>query len=211
MKKIISLFKRNYDGDFLVYNEVVPGAEWVIDGKGVATEKADGTAAAIIDGKYYKRYDRKLTKSAFKRKKAGHKGPWQIKDFKPKPEGWINCEAKPDQVTGHWPGWIPVNMNKDYYFVEALERYKEKYRKMPPNGTYEVIGPRVNANPYKLSSHEIKRHKDLVLVDFPPRDFDGIKEWLGEHELEGIVWHWEDKMVKIKRRDFGLKWPIKQY
>ncbi len=30
MQKIISLFQRNYDGDKLVRDEVVPGAEWVI-------------------------------------------------------------------------------------------------------------------------------------------------------------------------------------
>lgn len=37
MKKIISLFQRNYDGDRLVRNEVTPGAEWVINGEGTAT------------------------------------------------------------------------------------------------------------------------------------------------------------------------------
>lgn len=37
MKKIISLFQRNYDGDRLVRNEVVSGAEWVMNGEGTAT------------------------------------------------------------------------------------------------------------------------------------------------------------------------------
>lgn len=39
MQKIISLFQRNYDGDHLVRDEVVPGAEWVLRGEGVATRK----------------------------------------------------------------------------------------------------------------------------------------------------------------------------
>lgn len=39
MKKIISLFVRNYDGDRLVRDEIVPGAEWVVAGEGVATVK----------------------------------------------------------------------------------------------------------------------------------------------------------------------------
>jgi hypothetical protein len=39
MQKIISLFQRNYDGDKLVRNEVTPGAEWVINGEGIATRK----------------------------------------------------------------------------------------------------------------------------------------------------------------------------
>jgi hypothetical protein len=34
MKKIISLFKRDYEGNRQVYNEVVPGAEWVTNGGG---------------------------------------------------------------------------------------------------------------------------------------------------------------------------------
>ena len=50
MKKIISLFQRNYDGDRLVRDEVVPGAEWVIAGEGVATEKYDGTSCMVRGG-----------------------------------------------------------------------------------------------------------------------------------------------------------------
>lgn len=36
MKKTIGLFQRNYDGDRLVRDEIVPGAEWVAAGEGVA-------------------------------------------------------------------------------------------------------------------------------------------------------------------------------
>lgn len=49
MKKIISLFQRNYNGDHLVRNEVVPGAEWVLAGEGVATRKFDGTSEWVYD------------------------------------------------------------------------------------------------------------------------------------------------------------------
>jgi len=45
MKKIITLFQRNYKTDRLVRNEVTPGAEWVINGEGVATRKYDGTCS----------------------------------------------------------------------------------------------------------------------------------------------------------------------
>ncbi len=50
MQKIISLFQRNYDGDRLVRDEVTPGAEWVINGEGIATVKWDGTCCMIKDG-----------------------------------------------------------------------------------------------------------------------------------------------------------------
>ena len=39
MKKTLSLFQRNYDGDRLVRDELVPGAEWVASGEGVATRR----------------------------------------------------------------------------------------------------------------------------------------------------------------------------
>lgn len=63
MKKIISLFQRNYDGDRRVRDEVVPGAEWVLAGEGVATRKWDGTCCLVRDGKLYARYDAKKGKT----------------------------------------------------------------------------------------------------------------------------------------------------
>ena len=59
MKKIPSLFKRDYEGARFVYDEVVPGCEWVLDGEGVATVKYDGTSCMVRDGVLYKRYDYK--------------------------------------------------------------------------------------------------------------------------------------------------------
>ena len=59
MKKIQSLFARNYDTDRLVRNEVVPGSEWVLNGEGRATVKWDGTSVLIKDGALFKRYDAK--------------------------------------------------------------------------------------------------------------------------------------------------------
>jgi hypothetical protein len=50
MQKIISLFQRNYDTDRLVRDEVTPGAEWVINGEGIATRKWDGTCCKIEKG-----------------------------------------------------------------------------------------------------------------------------------------------------------------
>ena len=47
MKKIISLFQRNYNTDRLVRNEVVPGAEWVLAGEGTPTRKYDGVCTMI--------------------------------------------------------------------------------------------------------------------------------------------------------------------
>lgn len=49
------------------------------------------------------------------------------------------------------------------------------------------------------------RHgEDVVVV---PRSFDGIRDWLANHDEEGIVF-WKDgePKCKIKRTDFGFEW-----
>ena len=75
------------------------------------------------------------------------------------------------------------------------------------DGTYELIGPKVQGNKYGLDSHIFRRHGDKILDDVP-RDFEGLKIYFEQHpEFEGIVWHHPNgRLVKIKRRDFGLSW-----
>lgn len=184
MIKVITLFKRDYEGTRLVYNELVDGAEWIVRGEGKATEKIDGTSCLIRDGKLYKRYDVK-------------KGRTPPPDFEPAQD--------PDPITGHWPGWIPVSDDKpeDKWHREAWEA-GGKYL---PNGTYELIGPKVQGNKYNLSEHRFRLHDDNI-IEPVPRDFDGLKGYLESHpQFEGIVWHHPDgRLVKIKRKDFGLRW-----
>lgn len=201
MKKTPSLFKRDYEGNRLVFDEVVEGSEWVLEGRGVATLKVDGTCCKVEAGVLYKRYDRKLTKAASRRRRKGHRGPWPLEDFKPAPEEWEACMPKPNEHTGHWPGWLPVSDGpEDQYHREAFED------KDLEDGTYELVGPKVQGNPHGLDSHELWRHGE-VLAEVP-RDFAGLKEWLAEHHVEGVVWHHPDgHMVKLKRKDFGYDWP----
>ena len=212
MKKIPSLFKRDYDGDSrLVFDEIVPGSEWVIDGEGQATVKIDGTACMILDGKLYKRYDRKLTKSAHKRKVRNPSFVPGLEHFKAAPDGWEPCEPEPNAHTGHWPGWVPVGDGpEDKYHREAWNRYEGYHPTFET--TRELVGPAIQGNPYDLSEHYLWSHdQPFYLKDDPPRDFDALREWFKSHEVEGIVWHHSDgRMVKIKRRDFGLSWPCKK-
>lgn len=201
MKKIISLFQRNYDGDRLVRNEIVPGAEWVIAGEGVATQKYDGTCCLIHDGKLYKRYE----------VKPGGKAP---ANFEPANDV--------DENTGKQQGWVRVgdgpedrwhrealayarldDIGNPYYGVRMIGDY-------PAAGTYELVGPKVQGNPEGLREHRLVRH-GVHIVDDCPRDFDGIREFLRTHDIEGIVWHHLDgSMVKIKTKDFGLKRPKRE-
>lgn len=187
MKKIISLFQRNYDGDRLVRNEVVPGAEWVMAGEGVATRKLDGTCCLVRDGKLYKRYEIK----------PGGKAP-------------ANFETanEVDQETGKQQGWVPVtNCPDDRWHIEAFggDWQACDIGGWLEDGTYELCGPKVQGNPEGSPKHQLFTHGAIELADCP-RDFDGIREYLCEHDIEGIVWHHPDgRMVKIKAKDFGLK------
>ena len=201
MKKIPSLFKRNYGGDRLVYNEVVEGCEWVLQGQGRATIKWDGTACMVRNGRLYKRYDRKPTRQGKKKPPAER----TIDDYKLAPRWWEPCEPTPNFHTGHWPGWVPVGDGPDDQYHR--EAFTNTGGHLIANGTFEAIGPRIQGNPHDYKMHYLVRHGGLARDDVP-RDFEGLRAWLEENECEGIVWHHPDgRMAKIKRRDFGLPWP----
>lgn len=186
MKKIISLFQRNYDGDRLVRDEIVPGAEWVVEGKGIATRKWDGTCCMVRGGKLYKRYE-----------------------IKPNGVAPLNFEPanELDKNTGKQQGWVPVGEGpEDKWHREAWERQPRE------DGTYELVGPKIQGNPEGFDFHILLKHGALILPDpvmhpLPvPRDFNGLREYLHLTDIEGIVWHHPDgRMVKIKKKDFGLK------
>jgi hypothetical protein len=181
MKKTVSLFQRNYDTDRRVRDEIVPGAEWVSAGEGVATQKFDGTSCLVRGGRFYKRHDAKKGKT---------------------PPAGFEAAQDPDPATGHWPGWLPVGDGpEDRWHWEAWNAAATPLT----DGTYELCGPKIQGNPEGLASHQLLRHG---AVEFPdaPRTFAALKEWLESHDVEGIVWHHPDgRMVKIKARDFGLK------
>jgi hypothetical protein len=180
MKKIISVFQRNYDGDRMIRDEVVPGAEWVLEGDGVATRKYDGSCCMIKEGILYKRYDAKAGRTP--------------------PEGFIAAQ-EPDAKTGHWPGWIKVGDGpEDRWFREAFMNTIMEKR----DGTYEAIGPHFQGNPERLGIEVLEPHGREVLQGFP-RTFFGIKEALERLDIEGVVFHHPDgRMAKVKKKDYGL-------
>lgn len=190
MKKIQTLFERVYENHRVVgiTDKVAEGMEWVLKGEGLATVKIDGSCCAIINGELYKRYDAKKGK-------------------KP-PEGAIPC-CKHDPVTGHWTHWVKCDKNNpsDKWFIEALKNTKNVF--VITDGTYEAIGPHFQGNPYNFYEDFLCNHgTDKIEVE---RTFDGIKKYLFDHEIEGIVF-WKDgePQCKIKCSDFGFEWPIKR-
>lgn len=197
MRKIPTLFKREFENHTVTKCRPELSDEslrWVLDGEGDATIKWDGSCCAIIDGVFYKRYDAK-------------KG-------KPMPEGAIPCQDKPDEITGHWPCWVKVSVDKpeDRWFREAFWTAANREDLVGEEGdwTYEAIGKHFQGNPYKMWFDRLVPHgKDVV--DIPDRSYEGIREYLRTNEIEGIVF-WKDgkPQCKIKKTDFGFEWPIKE-
>ena len=65
MKKIPTLFKREFQDHRVISISPElssPDLAWVLAGEGTATEKIDGACCAIINGRFYKRYDAKKNK-----------------------------------------------------------------------------------------------------------------------------------------------------
>lgn len=185
MKKIPSVFERNHDGDHLCRDEVAPAAAWVAAGEGRATRKWDGTCCLVDGGKLFKRYDAKRGKTP--------------------PPGFIPAQ-EPDPVTGHHTGWLAVGDGpEDQWFRAAWSALTSPLL----DGTYELCGPKISANPEQFPDHIFVPHGDEELPDAPTQ-FEALREYLRPLRIEGIVWHHPDgRMAKVKRRDFGMPWPVK--
>lgn len=187
MKKIPTLFKREFENHKVVgiTDEITPGCEDAFY-HGIATVKIDGSCCAIIDGEFYKRYDAKKGKQA--------------------PEGAIPC-CDPDPITGHHPHWVKVNPDdpSDKWFVEAYNNSQID----TIDGTYEAVGLHFNGNPYSLEEDILFKHGTNEVAVY--RDFESIRSFLQETEIEGLVfWLNNEPVCKIKRSDFGLPWPVKE-
>ena len=187
MKKIPTLFERQFENHKVIRitPKITKGMEWVFNGEGTATVKIDGSCCAIIDGELYKRYDAKKGKKV--------------------PDGAIPC-CEPDKITGHHPHWLKCNKDNpaDKWFITAFENSKPT-----KDGTYEAIGVHFQGNPYHLSNDILERHGERIIENID-RSFEGIKEFLRNNYIEGIVF-WKDgePKCKIKRSDFGFEWGNK--
>jgi hypothetical protein len=193
MKKMPCVFARDFHGknSFTMRNEPTPECDWVFRGEGVATRKFDGTACMVLGGELYKRYDAKQRKLP--------------------PPGAIPCD-EPDPVTGHHPHWVRVSeVPEDQWHLCAWFR-QGFHIKQPPfgppiDGTYELCGPHFSANPEGLPCDLFLPH-GAESYENVPRTFDGLKTFLREHVIEGLVFHGpEGQMAKVRRADFGLPWP----
>lgn len=183
MKKIPTVFERDWNGDrSRVVNQVNPGCEWVLAGEGKPTLKMDGTCCMVRDGKLFKRRE------------------IRAKDSLPSDFELAEYDATTEKIVG----WVPVGDGpEDRYHREALAEAGRTF----PDGTYELLGPKIQGNPERAVAHTLIPHGVKIIFDVP-RDFEGLQYWLASRDMEGVVFHHPDgRMAKIKLRDFGLKRP----
>jgi hypothetical protein len=186
MKKISTLFKKDPQNLGRVINEVNPENEWVFT-DGIPTRKYDGAAACIINGEVYKRYD--------------------VKKNRQVPDGAIPCQEA-DLITGHHPHWLKCSHDKkeDKYFFEGFNSLAGLGKVI--DGTYELIGEKVQGNPEKIKGHYLVKHGAEVLAELTtPMTFENLKAYLEKADIEGIVFHHktDGRMCKLRKSDFGIR------
>jgi hypothetical protein len=158
MRKIPTIFVRDMTKQpALVTPAWAAGCEWVRDGEGIATRKWDGTSVLIREGKMFKR--REL--------RAGEAAP---ADFE---------SLGTDENTGKTVGWVPVGDG-------PYDKWHREAACDAPDGTYELVGPKVNGNRDKFAEHCLVKHGGEA-VWLPSVEFDSLKEWLAAHNIEGVV------------------------
>lgn len=188
MQSIPTLFVRDYSvKPVKITNAVTEECQWVLDGEGFASEKMDGTCCMVRGGFLYRRYAYKVGRT-------------------PK-SGWIPAQPEANR-DGNWPGWILIDFKDpaDQWHLEAAA-YWVANEIDPDDGTYELVGHKINGNPYGLKDHRLWRH-GVDLLPSCPRDFDGLRSYLEEVPIEGVVFHHPDgRFSKVKRKDFGFEWP----
>jgi hypothetical protein len=172
MRKIPTLFKRDPENMKHVLSEVHPDCQWVLDGEGIATAKHDGTCFMLDE----------------------HGDWWARREVKPgkkTPPDFIPIET--DENTGKTVGWEPAAASGFYKWLqEAAEHFVDD---IP--GTYELMGPKVQGNPERLSRHVLMSHGDEELRILPeelnyeqlPGILDDLQKFQG---FEGVVWHHPD-------------------
>jgi len=181
MKKIPTLFKRDPNNMRFVTREPHPDCLWVLAGEGWPTAKLDGTCCLIRNGHLYRRRELKQGQDTI--------------------AGWEPAQETCDPITGKFPGWVPVGDGKeDRYHREAWDALEDRI-----DGTYELLGPKVQGNPENRTSHTLEPHGRIALPDVA-RSFTILQALLSNFQYEGIVWHHPDgRMAKLKVRDFGFK------
>jgi hypothetical protein len=186
MRKIKTIFDRDWEGDRKVVDKYVypQVVEQLKTAK--ATEKLDGTNIRLtLRGGLVVRVEKRCNPSKIQ-KHNGIEEPWYVDASEGDPQDKYIFEA-----------------------VKAMEVYP------CPDGEWsgEALGPMIQGNPLKLEHHVVVLFSLGMAPEFfdVPTTYNELKAWLplqkskfgNDCGIEGIVWHCENgDMFKIKVKDF---------
>lgn len=188
MKKIPTLFVRDSENMARVVDEVHPDCGWVIAGEGVPTRKYDGTCVMFDGFQWWARRE--------------------VKKGKNPPPNFVQVDF--DEMTGKTVGWEPIEQSSftRFHAEAVVNGWGDGFRAEWPEGTYELVGPKINGNPEAIGKHLLIQHAAAELLTPPAAyDLDTLRRWVlafnAEDGAEGVVWHHPDgRMAKLKARDF---------
>ena len=181
MDKVPTIFQRDPTNMSRVTPEPHPGAAWVFAGEGHPTRKLDGTNVRVdVAGG--------VVVAFWKRRNPTR-------------------EAK---LAGAEPSYVSASRDDpaDRHLFAALDVTDTAQW---PDGQWpcEALGPKIqggreSAMP-RLYAFSLFPE---ILPEFP-RTVNGIRAFLEEHPMEGVVWHHPDRQRfgKIKARDLSIPYP----
>lgn len=202
MKKIPTMFVRDFDTG-LVTPEITAGCEWT-QTEGYATAKWDGVCVLFNGVKWYAR---RTVENANALGTAGI--PYEWYGIRNGPEGFMLEEY--DEKTGKAFGWVPASQSDIApYLLEAIVFTKDM--SPLPSGTYELVGPKINGNPYEVTVHGLMHHgiPTKALSDMSYEGVKQIMELFAENTdglyVEGfVIYGLNGQRAKIKAKDFGIR------
>lgn len=184
MKKIPTIFERDPEWPSRLLHAANPECGWVFKGQGVPRRKYDGTSCYVGNGQLYRR------------REVG------LRTILPRGTIIVDYGEVKETVIVWWP--VDPSDPQDRWHCEAFDRGPidgEPFRQ----GTYELVGEKINGNPENISGHLLVRHDSAPIYHDVPRHYDGLREWLRGRDIEGLVFHHPDgRMAKVKKRDFNL-------
>jgi len=187
MDKIPTLFLRNPENMKLVTHDINPDAAWLLTTYAMPTVKKDGTNIRVT------LKDRKCIMVEKRRN-----------------------PTREEKAQGQEPGYVLASRDDpaDKHIFAAVDATDFSSFPFPAGGwPCEALGPKIQGGvesdtpclyPFTVFP--------IVIEEEIPLTYEGIKAYLETHEIEGIVWHEQNgpRNAKIKRRDFGLAWPVKR-
>lgn len=211
MRKIPTLFVRDYSQGGFVIPEVNPSAEWVFDQAWPALRKYNGICVGLFlevngeirinegvgSGEINTETPLRTVWMARREIKQGHEFPDKFV-----PEQF-------DPTTKKTFGWVPIAQSPFYkFFMEAHQSLEHEYL-----GTYELCGPKVNGNPEGYKKHALVFHwtaeqlANIQVLDIHEMSVEdayiALKETLAYMPVEGVIFRSPlHGMAKLKRKDF---------